>query len=217
MDFARARANMVDSQLRTNKVSDAAVLEAFSSVPRELFLREAQRPRAYLDEDVEVGEGRHMMEPMVLARLLQAARIAPGEVVLEVGCASGYATALLARLAATVVALESDRRLAQRAGQFLAELEVDNAVVVQGPLTAGWPEQAPFDLIFVNGAVSEAPAALVDQLAPGGRLLTVLRPARGLGQGLLIERHGEAASERFLFDAAIPWLEGFAPRPGFVF
>jgi protein-L-isoaspartate(D-aspartate) O-methyltransferase len=217
VDYAAARMNMVDSQLRTNKVTDAMVISAFERVPREAFVPDRLAAVAYVDNNLPLGNGRFVMEPMVLARLLQAARPGPADVVLEVGCGTGYATAILARLAATVVALESDKDMAARAVKTLAELDIDNAIVVHGPLPAGWPAQAPYGVILINGAVPEVPQAIHKQLADGGRLVTVLQAGDRQGQGILMQRHGDVAASRGLFDTEMPILPEFERAPGFVF
>ncbi len=216
-DYAAVRHNMVEKQIRTNKVRDSRVLQAMDEVPRELFVPKPLQGIAYVDEDLEVAPGRYLMEPLVLARLLQAAAITADDVVLDIGCASGYSSAVLARLAATVVALESDAELGERASTLLAELDADNAVVVAGPLEAGYPKQAPYDAIVIGGAVDEVPAAITDQLAEGGRLLAVVTGGSGVGKGTLFLRVHGGLSRRILFDAAVPPLPGFAVDRGFVF
>src|SRR5262249_10377274 len=135
MDYAAARRNMVESQLRPNKVTDAAVLDAMATLPRERFAPEAMRSVAYVDEDIPVGRGRFLMEPMVLARLLQLASVSPGDAALVVGAATGYTAAVLARLAGRVIVLESDPQLAAHARDTLASLGIGNVVIVEGPLT----------------------------------------------------------------------------------
>lgn len=217
IDYTAARLNMVESQLRTNRVTDAALLEAFEQVPRELFVPEELRGVAYVDEDLAVGHGRYLMEPRVLARLLQAARPEPQDIVLDIGCGTGYATVILARLSATVVALEDGGGLAARANEVLGELEVGNAVVVEGPLNEGYAKQAPFNVIVVNGAVAEVPSVISVQLAEAGRLVTVVRNSAGMGRAILMQRIGGVVSSRTLFDAAVPVLPGFEVEPGFVF
>ena len=217
VDFAAACSNMVESQIRTNKVTDPHLLDAFESTPRERFVPEPLRGIAYVDEDVALGGERFVMEPMVLARLLQAARPGPGDVALDLGCGSGYATAILSRLVATVVALEVDAALAAAANQTLDELEIDNAVVVEGQLAEGYPKQAPYNVILLNGAVSEVPLAIADQLAEGGRLVTVVSVGAGLGRATLMRRDSGVISSRILCDASVPMLPGFEAAPGFVF
>ncbi len=217
VDNSAARRNMVESQLRTNKVSETALLAAFESVPRELFVPEALRGVAYIDEDIDLGGGRYVMEPMVLARLLQAARPRAEDVVLDIGCGTGYGTAILARLSATVVALESDGALAGQAMRTLTDLDIDNVVVVESPLAEGYPKQAPYDVILLNGAVSRVPPAISDQLAEGGRLVTVVREPAGVGRATLLQCHDGRVSGRVIFDAAVPHLPGFEGRPSFIF
>jgi protein-L-isoaspartate(D-aspartate) O-methyltransferase len=217
VDFAAARWNMVESQLRTNKVTDLRVLDAFETVPRELFVPEPLRGIAYVDEDVALGGGRFVMEPRVLARLLQAAQPGPEDMALDLGCGSGYATAILSRLVATVVALEADAALAEAANRTLDKLEIDNAVVVEGRLAEGYPKQAPYNVILLGGAVAEIPAAIADQLAENGRLVAVVSAGPGLGRATLMRRDGGLISSRVLYDASLPVLPGFEAAPGFVF
>src|SRR3546814_6057964 len=154
-DFAAARLNMVESQIRTNKGTDPGLVAAFEAVAREAFVGEARRSIAYVDEDLEVAPGRHLMEPMVLARLLQAAAPQPGDMALDIGCATGYSTAVLARLVETVVGLESDRALMDTANRTLNAPDVDNAAVVEGKLAEGYRTQAPYDVIVFQGSVAE--------------------------------------------------------------
>jgi protein-L-isoaspartate(D-aspartate) O-methyltransferase len=216
-DPAAQRLNMVESQLRTNKVTDPDVLRAMGELPRERFLPPAARPVAYVDEDLAVGGGRFLMEPMVMARLVQALAIAPGDAALEVGAGCGYGTALLARLAGRVVALECDPELAARARVALADAGPGEVELVEGPLEAGCHDRGPYDAILVSGAVGALPAALLDQLAEGGRLAAVVAESGEPGRAVLAVRRGGAVSRRVLFDAATPPLPGFAPAPGFVF
>ena len=216
MDYAAARRNMVESQLRPNKVTDPALLDALASVPRELFVPAALRSVAYVDEDVPLGRGRFLMEPMILGRLLELAAVRPSDVALAVGVGLGYSTAILARVAGRVVALESDRELAQQAAQTLQILGAANVALVEGPLAEGAPRQAPFDVILLDGAVDRVPPALVDQLAEGGRLVAVVRTA-GIGRATLMTRRAGVVASRVAFDAAVPRLPGFAAAAAFVF
>ncbi len=216
MDFATARHNMVESQIRPNRVTDPLVLSAMAELPRETFVPKALRGIAYVDEDIAIGPGRYLMEPMVLALLLQAADVRSTDVVLDIGCGTGYAAAVLARMASTVVALESDAGLAARAAETLAELEIDTVDVVRGRLDEGYPKQAPYDVIFFGGAVSRVPPAITDQLAEGGRLAAVIA-GDGPGKGTLLTRHGGAVSRREMFDGGTPFLPGFAPEAAFTF
>ncbi len=217
MDYAAARTNMVENQIRTNRVLDPHVTRALADVPRELFVPKPMRGFAYVDDDLDVGGGRFIIEPLVLARLLVEARITPDDVVLNIGDATGYATAIIAKLAQTVVALECDAEWATRATQALNDLGIDNAAVVQGKLDQGYPAQAPYDVIVVAGAVAELPVDLCRQLTDGGRLVAVVNAVPGLGKGTLVVRVGDTWGRRVLFDAATPVLPGFQPKPKFVF
>ena len=217
IDYAAARLAMVESQLRTNKVTDEAVLDAFLAVPRERFVAPSLRGTAYVDDDLPLGGGRYLMEPMVLARLLQLAEIGRGDRVLEVGCATGYGTALLARLARSVVAVESDPALAEQAATRLRELAVANATVIAAPLQHGYAGLGPYDAILIQGAVARLPDAVAAQLAENGRLVAIMPKATGMGQAMLVTRAGSLTSRRPCFDAAAPPLAGFQREPSFVF
>lgn len=217
MDYQIARTNMVESQVRTNKVTDPALIEALTNVPRELFVPAAQRGVAYVDEDLDLGGGRCLMEPMVLARLLQSAALQSADRLLEIGCGTGYATAIAAHLAAHVVGVESVEAHARRARELLGTLKLANAEILEAPLAAGAPGRGPFNVILLSGAVAAIPKPLTAQLADGGRLLAVIRRAAGLGQASLTLRTGDVFSSRLLFDAATPLLPEFAPQESFVF
>lgn len=216
--FAEARRQMVLTQLRPNKVIDEQLIAAMAALPREQFVPKAYRGVAYMDEDVAVAPGRYLMEPMVLARLLQEAEIQSGEVALVVGSGTGYELGVLARLCSTVIGLEADAALAQQASQTLQALDIDNTAIVEGALKDGLAKQGPFNLILLAGAVPEIPAALLAQLVDGGRLVGVVRPAGApIGQAVLVKRSGELFPQRVLFDAGTPLLPGFERPAGFVF
>lgn len=216
MDYVAARRNMVEGQIRPNKVTDPMVVQAVETVPREMFVPKHMRGIAYADDDLDLGGGRALMEPMVLARLLQEARIEEEEVALVVGCGSGYSAAVLSRMCSTVVALESDSEFAARAGAVMSELGYDNVAVVGGTLTAGCPEQAPYNLILIDGAVETVPQALLDQLADGGRLIGVVIED-GQGVGTVYTRRGDSWGHLGVFDANIRPLSGFSKPPAFAF
>lgn len=216
MDYAAARRNMVESQLRPNKVTDPALLDALAGVPRELFVPDPLRGVAYVDEDIPLGRGRFLMEPMILGRLLELAAVRPSDVALVVGAGVGYSAAVLARIAGRVVALESDHELAQRAAHALQGLGVANVALVESPLVDGAARLAPFDVILLDGAVDRVPPAIIDQLAEGGRLVAVIRAA-GIGRATLMTRQAGILASRVAFDAAVPRLPGFEPAAAFVF
>lgn len=217
MDYTAARHNMVESQIKTNRVIDPAVTAALAEIPREVFVPKPMRGFAYVDEDLDVGDGRFILEPLVLARLVEGAGIRPTDVVLNIGDATGYVTAVVSKLAQTVVALECDGEWAGRASQSLADLGIDNAAVVQGALDQGYAAQAPYDVILFSGAVTEVPAEICRQLADGGRLAGIVSARPGVGKGTLIVRVGDTFGRRVLFDAVTPLLPSFQPKPKFVF
>lgn len=215
-DFTAARTKMVDNQIRTTDVTSHSILSAFLSVPREEFVDENRKALAYIDTDIEVSSGRYVMEPSPLAKLLQLAEITKEDTVLEVGCATGYATAILSNLAKSVVALESNTELKDKASSNLNRLGFTNASVVSGDLTKGHVAKAPYDVIFVNGAVEEVPAALVDQLKNGGRMVVVVGSGNA-SRARVYVRDGHAVSDRPAFNTAVKSLPGFARKPEFVF
>ena len=216
-DFKALRQTMVDTQLRTNKVTDANVLAAMGEIPREMFVPDDRASLAYIDEDIHIGKSRCMAEPMILARMIQAAEIGPEDVVLDVACGSGYSSAILGRIARAVVAVESDTELAGAASARLTKLGMDNVVVEMGPINAGWSDQAPYDVIMVNGSCGEMSEAILSQLAEGGRLCAILRGPGGTGMAKLFVKSAGVVSNRGLFDANVPILPEFDLEEGFSF
>ncbi|MGB0631169.1 MAG: protein-L-isoaspartate O-methyltransferase family protein [Alphaproteobacteria bacterium] len=216
-DFDSLRQTMVDTQLRTNKVTDVRILAAMGEIPRELFVPDDRSALAYIDEDIRIGAGRCMVEPMILARMIQATEIGEDDVVLDVACGTGYSAAVLGRIARAVVAVESDAGFVQRSSAQMTDLGLDNVVVEQGPVERGWPDQAPYDVILVNGACGEIPTTLFDQLADGGRLCAVTAGESGVGSARLWTKRKDVVSDRPLFDANIPALPELEPEAGFTF
>jgi protein-L-isoaspartate(D-aspartate) O-methyltransferase len=219
VDFTQARRMMVDCQLRTFDVNDIPLLDAMDDVPRERFVLPGREELAYIDQDLLVGDGaeqRFMMTPMVLARLIQALDVEAGDKVLDVACGRGYSSAVLARLGASVTALESDPALADTAKQCLSAVGAEGVIVEAGPLDQGWAGRAPYDAILVNGALEIRPDHLLQQLAEGGRLVCVKGRGRA-ARATIYVRSGETFGERTLFDAAAPLLPAFQLKPGFTF
>jgi protein-L-isoaspartate(D-aspartate) O-methyltransferase len=217
MDFAAARLKMVDNQIRTTDVTEHAILRAFLSVPREAFVPDARKVLAYIDEDVPLGGGRFIMEPSPFGKLLQLAAIRPDDVVLDVGCGTGYSAAILSHLAGSVVALECDPALAAKAGETLAGLDIHSCAVVEGPLDAGYPSEAPFDVIVFEGAVEVLPPAFVEQLKPGGRLVVVEGVGNAALAKLYLKEQDGVVSDRVAFNCAVKPLPGFRKEAAFVF
>jgi protein-L-isoaspartate(D-aspartate) O-methyltransferase len=221
-DFSLQRLKMVEGQLRTTDVSEPRLLKAMAEVPREEFVPSRRRSLAYIDEDLEVAPAREdsparfLMEPSPFARLVQLARIRPGDFVLDVGCATGYSSAVLSRLAGSVIALERDPELAAEAGETLARLDCDNVAVMEGSLADGCPDQGPFDVIIVGGAVDFVPDALTAQLKDGGRLVAVIGQGNA-GKATLFVSEGGRISSRPAFNAAVKPLPEFQREPSFEF
>ncbi|MBS0560182.1 MAG: protein-L-isoaspartate O-methyltransferase [Proteobacteria bacterium] len=218
-DFAAARDIMVDGQLRPNKVTDTRILGAMRRIPREAFLPPALAARAYADEDVPLPGGRALTEPMVVARLIQAAAVTQGETALVVAAGAGYAAAVLAACGATVTAVENDPALLALARKALA-VTTPGVALVEGDPTAGWPAGAPYDVILIDGAVPAIPAALVRQVRPhAGRIVCVLRPdpAPAPARAVIAEATAAGVHPVPLFDCSVPLIPAFAPAPRFVF
>lgn len=216
--FAKARRNMVDGQILPNRVTDERVVDAMATLPREVFLPPQRQMLAYADETVLIDDGRYMMQPMVLARLLDVAEIGSGDVAMAIGCGSGYGVAVLAKLVDTVIAVESDSSMRAKAERNLAELGVDNVAVVDGVMAEGNPKDAPYNLIYIDGAVPEFPENIARQLADGGRLVCVEMPSgKPVGRGVLVTRYGDSISKREIFDAVEPLLPGFEKEAAFSF
>src|SRR5947208_1556086 len=212
VDFAAARRMMVEGQIRTYDVTDLRVLAAMLEVPREYFVPEEKQALAYVDRDLVVGSDRqaprYLLKPAVLARLIQEAEVAATDRVLDVGCATGYSSAVLGKLAASVVALEEDMRLVAIAKAKLAAIGATNITVIAGPLIAGAPAQAPFEVILLNGATEIVPRNLCRQLKDGGRLACVF--GRAPGRATVYRSVSGHVTGQPVFDAAAPLLPGFA-------
>lgn len=221
-DYDKLRTAMVDGQIRVSDVTDRRLLAALGAVPRERFVPAGLRSLSYIDEDLAVNDRdgdrpvRYLMEPAPFARLLQACEIGPDDVVLDVGCASGYSAAVISRLASSVVAVECDDDLAAMAADTLADLGADNVAVVNGSLETGYPDEGPFDVIVLEGAVELVPDALFDQLKDGGRLAAVVGRGRA-ARAMLYVKEGGAVGDRPIFDAHVMPLPGFEAPKAFVF
>jgi len=215
-DYLAQRMTMVESQVRVNDVTDVRVQDAMRTVPREMFAPAAKKATAYADAPMQVAPGRFLLEPRNIAKLLQLAQIAPTDKVLDVACATGYSTAVLAKLAATVTGLEQDADLVRVASDMIGAVGARNATIVQGSLADGFKGNAPYDVIFVNGAIETRPETLLTQLAEGGRLVAILKTDTHSRANLFLREHGKVGT-RADFDADAPILAGFRQKAGFVF
>lgn len=217
MDFAATRRTMVDCQILPSRVTDPRLIDAMMELPRELFVPDARKSLAYVDEAIDLGDGRYLMEPMVSARLLQTLDLKPGDVALSIGCGSGYNVALLGKIVDTVVAVEADGRMVKKAEAILSDLGIDNVAVMEGPLNAGAPKQAPYDVIFFDGAVDAVPEAISQQLAEDGRLVAMIKKPGGLCCAHYMQCNHGVVSGRDVFDASTPELPGFQREQAFQF
>lgn len=221
-DARTQRLNMVESQVRPSDMTDRRIIRAMSEIPREAFVPAQHRAVAYMDDAVPLvlsAEGRvqrAMLAPRTAAKMIQRAEVEPGHTVLNVGSGTGYSAAILARLAKKVVALEVDAALADRAKATLAAEKIDNVVVKTGPLTAGSAADGPFDAILIDGAVTEVPQSLLDQLKQGGRLVTIVANG-GPGKVMVWIRSHGSYTPREVFDASAGILPGFEKKPAFAF
>jgi protein-L-isoaspartate(D-aspartate) O-methyltransferase len=217
--FAIARRTMLDNQIRTTDVTDAAVLAAFGAVPRERFVPAAAQPLAYTDQDHRLTPGtpgRFLLAPSPLAKLIQLLEVGTSDKVLVVGSGSGYSVAVIAAIAASVIGLESDETLAASSTAVIAELHLTNASIVEGELTVGYAASAPYDAILVEGAVDFVPAEISAQLAEGGRLV-VVEGHGASGSARLYTNTAGTVTGRNVFNCAAKPLPGFEHHVEFVF
>jgi protein-L-isoaspartate(D-aspartate) O-methyltransferase len=217
-NFSAARKNMVDCQVQTAGVTVPAILDAFGTVPRETFAPQGLQNIAYNDEDLPLGGGRYMPEPITHSKMVQAVEPSKDQSVLDIGGGTGYPAAIMAKLVRKVTALEEGQFL-DYASQVWAHLGLNNITPAAGKLVTGSGQNAPYDIIFINGAVNEIPVHLTQQLVPGGRLIALVKkPGAVMGQVTLVRNSvGDKFSSRVLFEAGGHYLPGFEPQPTFVF
>jgi len=210
------RFNMIETQVRTNDVTDVRIHAALDAVARERFVPTAKRALAYADVPVEIAPGRFLLDPRSFAKALQLADVKAGDKVLDVGCGTGYSAAVLARLAGRVVALEQDADLVRIASDALVAAGAGSVVLTQGSLIEGFKGEAPYDVILVNGAIEAQPDELLAQLGEGGRLVAFLQTG-AQGRAVLYRKENGQVGGRPDFDATVPLLAGFKKRQGFIF
>ena len=213
-DYATRRRMMVDTQVRPSDVTKFPIIDSMLAVPREAYVPASRREAAYMGENVELGGGRVVLEPRTMAKMLDALDIQPDEIVLDLGCGLGYSTAVIARLAEAVVAVEENGAMAADAQSTLSERGVDNAAVIEGPLAEGAAKHGPYDVITIEGAVEHIPDGILDQLREGGRIAALFMEG-ALGVCRIGYKIDGAISWRFAFNAGAPVLPGFEQRRAF--
>lgn len=215
-DFTAARTAMVDCQVRPSDVTKYPIIDALLSVEREKYVPADMRDVAYVGEHIQLGGGRVVLEARTFAKMLDAVNVQPNEAILDLGCGLGYSTAILARMADAVIAVESNATMAAAAEKTLAENDVDNAFVVVASLVEGAAKHGPFDVMFIQGAVETIPDALLKQVKPGGRIVAIFAEG-ALGQCRLGIKSETGVSWRYEFDATAPILDGFQKSLEFQF
>lgn len=213
-DFAERRRMMVDTQVRPSDVTKYPVIEALLAVAREDFVPDAQREAAYADRNMDLGGNRTLIEARSLAKILDGLDIQGNELVLDVGCALGYSTAVAARMAQMVIGVEEDEAMAAEAQSQLLEAGADNAIVHVGPLVDGAAEHGPYDVIMVQGGVEDLPQGLLDQLKDGGRIAVIFMKG-ALGEVQIGYKQGDQIFWRFAFNAGATVIPGFNKAPAF--
>ena len=218
MDFKTARSNMVENQIRANKVTNLSVINAFKDVPREKFVPDTLQEISYVDEDIQLSRNRFMMKPMILARLFQSLNLEGNENILHVGSNSGYGSAILSRMCSSVISLESDKKLFETSIHNFSNMGFDNVVPLHGSMENGVEKEAPFDIIFIEGSVETEPKSLFGQLNENGKLIAIIRPANiKIGKAKLFFKISNEIGLENLFDAQVSKLSIFKSKTKFSF
>lgn len=215
-DYVARRITMVDTQVRPSDVTKFPIIDAMLSIPREAFVPANQREAAYVGENIQIGDGRVVLEPRTLAKMLDALAIERHHIVLDIGCGLGYSTAVIAAMADFVAGVEDDAQRAADAQVILSEHGIDNAAVIEGELTAGAPKSGPYDIIILQGAVEEVPETILSQLRDGGRIAAIFAEG-ALGVVRIGHKIDGSVSWRFAFNAGAPVLPGFTVETAFLF
>lgn len=215
-DFTARRTMMVDTQVRPSDVTKFPIIDAMLSVPREEFVPAAQREAAYLGENLDLGDGRVLLEPRTLAKALDALAISKDAMVLDIGSGQGYSAAVIAHMAEAVVAVEEDEAMASEAQEALSAAGADNVAVHTGPLTEGAAAHGPYDVIMIQGGITHLPEAIAAQLKEGGRIACLFMDG-ALGEVRVGHKRGDEISWRMAFNASAPVLPGFEREAVFEF
>ncbi len=218
INFSKLRKQMIDTQIRPNKVIDEEIIRAFNKVPKELFVSKALQEIAYIDEDVQLSSGRHIMEAMVMSRLIQSLKLKKSDNVLIIGAATGYSAAIFSHLVTSVIAIETRANLVEKAQQNVVDLEIGNVAVIKNRLQDGFEAEAPYDIIFIDGAIQNLPQNLSKQLVDQGKLGSIFRSAdTNVGEASIWFPSNGGFIRKSLFSAQVPVLEEFKSKSKFVF
>lgn len=204
-----ARTNMVKSQILPQNIRNELLVDIISKTPRQIFIPEEKQGVAYIDEAVSVGGGRYILSPMVFAKMVEALDIKGTESILDIACGTGYSSVILAKLCRKVVAVESNNDLASKAHLNLNKLGINNVIIIGDRLVDGHEESAPYDIIFINGAIKEIPSSLLSQLGDNGKLITIVSKSRNMGSIVLLKKINSIVSSEDIFDVNLPIIEDF--------
>ena len=216
--FIKLRKQMIDNQIRPNKVINDDIISAFSKIPREIFVSKSQQELAYIDEDLQISNGRYIMEAMVMSRLIQSLELKKSDNVLIIGAATGYSAAIFSQLVSSVIAIETRSNLVEKAQQNVVDLDIGNVAVIKSRLQDGYFTEAPYDIIFIDGAIQNLPSNLKDQLVEDGKLASVYRPIdTNVGEASVWHISKNSLTRKNLFSAQVPVLEEFKLKTKFIF
>jgi len=212
--------NMIDGQLKPMGINDPIILEAFKNIPRELFLDKDKSSISYHEGNILIKDNRWLLSSILIARLINCVDISNEDIILEIGSCSGYATAILEKLCSLVVGVEADTKLRDIANKSLTKIEANSSIIVEGQHTLGNLKSAPYDKIFILGAVKSVPNALFSQLTNNGSLVTVIKDQNNLkscGKAVVFKKNKDIISSSIIFDVEVPFMEGFINKEGFDF
>ena len=217
MDFSFLRKNMVDCQLKPNKIINLDLIDAFLKVPREIFVNKKNINQCYLDVNIDLTKNRFLLNPMICARLIQSLDINKNDTVLTIGSGVGYTSIILSYLCNTVIGIESIKSFYDFSVDVLIKLEVNNVVFIKSKIENGYSDQQPYDCIIIEGGVNHVPIEILNQLSENGRLVAIEIKEGNVGKANMYHRYGKEFIKNYLFDAYVPIFDGFKKNQNFNF
>ena len=217
MDLSFLRKNMVDCQLKPNKIINLNLIDAFLKVPREIFVNKKNINQCYLDVNIDLTKNRFLLNPMVSARLIQSLNISKDDTVLTIGSGVGYNSVILSYLCNTVIGIENIKSFYDFSVDVLIKLEVNNVVFIKSKIENGYSDQQPYDCIIIEGGVNHVPNEILNQLSENGRLVAVEIKEGNVGKATIYQRYGKEFIKKYLFDAYVPFFEGFKKNKTLIF